>query len=171
MARPRSIPDRVILAAVRRLVIEGGEKAASFSAVSRASGLAPASLAQRYGSVAGMLQSALEQGWAEQDEALAAALDDTVDKGPQGLLKALAGEEERQEDLALLIAYLDEPALALRAADWRARVEAALAARLSGGEKGREAAALLFAAWMGQALWARAGGRGFRLKEAVRRLG
>ena len=46
----------------------------------------------------------------------------------------------------------------------------ALAVRLGGGAKGREAAALLFAAWQGQMLWLAVGGRGFKLKDAVKRL-
>ncbi len=49
-------------------------------------------------------------------------------------------------------------------------VESSLAARLGGGSKGREAALILFAAWQGQLLWARAGGRSFRIKDAIRRL-
>ena len=54
-----------------------------------------------------------------------------------------------------------------RATDWRRMVETALAQRLGPGEKGREAAAILFAAWQGQALW---GGDGFRIKDAAKRL-
>ena len=34
-----------------------------------------------------------------------------------------------------------------------------------------EAAAMLFAAWQGQMLWRAAGGKGFRLKDAAKRLG
>ncbi|TKA94746.1 transcriptional regulator, partial [Cereibacter changlensis] len=52
----------------------------------------------------------------------------------------------------------------------RARVEAALALRLGGGTKGREAASLMFSAWQGQMLWQDAGGRGFKLKEAAKRV-
>jgi len=34
----------------------------------------------------------------------------------------------------------------------------------------REAAAILFAAWQGQSLWQIAGGRAFRIKDALKRL-
>ena len=57
-----------------------------------------------------------------------------------------------------------------RPAQGWARVENALALRPGGGSKGREAAALLFAAWQGQLLWQPAGGKAFRLKDALKRL-
>jgi hypothetical protein len=41
---------------------------------------------------------------------------------------------------------------------------------LGGGQKARDGAALLFAAWQGQALWSAAGDHSFRLKDAVKRL-
>ena len=49
-------------------------------------------------------------------------------------------------------------------------METALTLRLGGGQKARDSAALLFAAWQGQALWSGAGEPGFRLKDAVKRL-
>ena len=55
MSRPRSVPDAQVLAAVRALLRQGGDKAVAFSAVAERAGLAPASLAQRYGSVQGMI--------------------------------------------------------------------------------------------------------------------
>ena len=53
---------------------------------------------------------------------------------------------------------------------WRRQLEATLSLRLGGGTKGPEAAAMLFAAWQGQLLWLHAGGKGFRVKDAARRL-
>ena len=70
----------------------------------------------------------------------------------------------------VLTAQLRDPELAQRAAAWRATVEAALALRLGTGQRAKESAALLFAAWQGQLLWAAAGEDGFRLKDAVKRL-
>ena len=46
----------------------------------------------------------------------------------------------------------------------------ALGLQLGGGAKGREAAALLFAAWQGQLLWQGAGGKGFKIKDAIKAL-
>jgi hypothetical protein len=65
---------------------------------------------------------------------------------------------------------LRTPELAARANGWRAAVEAALGQRLGNSPKARESAAILFAAWQGQALWAAVGEPAFRLKDAVKRL-
>lgn len=173
MARPRTIPDHEIFAAIRALLAQGGDKAVAFSSVARATGLSAPTLVQRYGSREGMVKAALVAAWdalearteaAEADAALNA-------KGAVGLLKALADDEGGPDDLALLAVEFRDADLRARAEAWRARVEAALATRLGGGAKGREVAAILFAAWQGQALWSLAGGRGFRLKDAVKRLG
>jgi hypothetical protein len=72
--------------------------------------------------------------------------------------------------IALLVSEFRDPALRDRALAWRQSLLAALGSRLGGGNKGQEAAALVFAAWQGQILWQRAGGSGIRVKDAVRRL-
>ncbi|MFN3724262.1 MAG: hypothetical protein ACK4VZ_14575, partial [Paracoccaceae bacterium] len=68
------------------------------------------------------------------------------------------------------VRHLEDPTLRHRAIAWRVRVEQALTVRLGGGAKGREAASLLFAVWQGQMMWQVAGDRGFKLKDAVKRL-
>lgn len=168
MARPRTIPDDVIFAAVRRLLLQG-DKAVSFGSVAQATGLAAPSLVQRYASREGMIRAALMAGWDQLQAATqtAEAAAPLTAKGAQGMLKSLGAAGA---DPALLATDLRDPDLRDRAAAWRAQVEAALATRLGGGAPGREAAALLFAAWQGQMLWHPAGGKGFRLKEALRRL-
>lgn len=171
MPRTRTIADADIFATIRRLLAEDGEKAVAFGPVARATGLAASTLVQRYGTREGMLRAALMAAWdaldAETDAAEAAA-----EAGPKGaamLLKTLGGAGDAA-DVALLAVDFRDAVLRARAEGWRARVEGALARRLGGGAKGREGAALLFAAWQGQALWAQAGGKGFRLKDAVKRL-
>lgn len=171
MARPRTIPDAEIFAAIRRLLADGGDKAVAFGAVARVTGLAASTLVQRYGTREGMLRAALLAAWDALDARTTEAAAEAA-QGPKGaaaLLKALGGGGEAA-DVALLAVDFRDPVLRDRAAAWRAEVEAALALRLGGGARGREAAAVLFAAWQGQALWALAGGRAFRLKDAVKRL-
>jgi AcrR family transcriptional regulator len=172
MGRNRTIPDETIFLAIRTLLAEGGEKAVAFSSVSRATGLAAPTLVQRYGSRDAMLRAALMQAWDGLEAATGAAEAEAPlsAKGAAQLLKALSGEEAQTADLALLAADFRDSALRARAAAWRDRVEGALALRLGGGAKGREAAAILFAAWQGQALWHLAGERSFRIKDAIRRL-
>lgn len=165
MPRTRTVPDDSIFAAVQHLLDQGGDKAVSFATVSAATGLAPPTLVQRYGSRDGMVRAARIAAWEALEKATAEAIATTANKGPQGLLKAIG-----PVDAAALAADLRDPDLGQRAAVWRATVEAALSLRLGTGQKARESAALLFAAWQGQALWARSGESAFKLKDAVKRL-
>lgn len=165
MPRTRTVPDHRVFATIHRLLDQGGDKAVSFGSVSASTGLAPPTLVQRYGSRDGMLLAARLAFWDTLDNMTAEAIAGTADKGPQGLLKAIG-----PVDAAALARDLRSPELAARASGWRAAVEAALALRLGGSQKARESAALLFAAWQGQALWAAAGESAFRLKDAVKRL-
>jgi AcrR family transcriptional regulator len=149
------------------LVTTGGDKAVSFGTISRATGLAGATLVQRYGSRDGMVRAAWLEGWDRLDAALAAAEGEAPisPKGAQVLLKLLG---QAMEDSFMAPPDLRDRICAQRAEDWRVRVESALSLRMGG--KGREEVAILFAAWQGQMLWSRAGERAFRLKEAVKRL-
>ena len=172
MSRTRTIPDAEVFTAIRTLLAAGGEKAVAFSTVARVTGLAAPTLVQRYGARDAMLRAAMMAAWDALDAATAAAEAEAAlsSKGALALLKALGAEDSEPSDITLLAADFRDPALRARAGAWRARVEAALATRLGGGAKGREAAALLFAVWQGQALWQATGERGFRLKDAVKRL-
>ena len=165
MSRTRTIPDDQIFAAVQTLLDEGGDKAVSFGSVSAATGLAASTLVQRYGSRQGMIRAARLAAWAELEERTSAAISATADKGAAALLKALGSV-----DAAGIAADLRDPELAARALAWRAGLEAALAQRLGGGQKAREAATLLFAACQGQALWGRDIDRDIRLKDVAKRL-
>jgi AcrR family transcriptional regulator len=165
MPRTRIIPDHEVFATIQRLLGQGGDKAVSFGKISTATGLAPPTLVQRYGSRDGMVRAARLAAWDALDRRTTDAIAATADKGPQGLLKAIGAV-----DATSIATDLRDPVLAQRAAVWRAVVESALADRLGSGAKARESAALLFAAWQGQSLWSRGGEPGFRLKDAVKRL-
>lgn len=164
MPRTRIIPDEIIFAAVQRLLEQGGDKAVSFGTVAAVTGLAPPTLVQRYKNRDGMLRAARTAAFDDIDARTAKAVVEAADKGPQGFLKALGNV-----DAGLIAAGLKDGELRQRAVGWRAAVEAALAMRFGPGPKGREAAAMLFAAWQGQSLWAPAGDSAFRLKDAVKR--
>jgi hypothetical protein len=165
MPRTRTIPDAQVFAMIQRMLEEGGDKAVSFGTVGTATGLAPPTLVQRYGSRDAMVRAARAAAWDALESRTAAAIAETADKGPQGLLKAIG-----PVDATAIAADLRDPELAKRAAVWRAGVETALALRLGGGQKARESAALLFVAWQGQVLWSKAGDSAIRLKDAVKRL-
>jgi AcrR family transcriptional regulator len=172
MPRRKLISDLEVFTTVRRLMSASGEKAASFSAVARATGLAGATLVQRFGSQERMVQAALVAAWdalgARTTEA--AAMTEISPKGALALLKSLAPKSPEVEDPRLLDAHLRDPALRARAAEWRGQVEEALALRLGGGAKGQTLAAIVFSAWQGQLSWQSVGGKGFRLKDLIKRL-
>lgn len=165
MPRTRIIPDETVFATIQRLLEEGGDKAVSFGSVAKATGLAPPTLVQRYGNREGMVRAARLAAWDALEQRTAHAIAETAEKGPQGFLKAIG-----LVDFAALASDLRDPELAQRAATWRQGVETALTLRLGGGQKARESAALLFAAWQGQMLWSGAGEQAVRLKDAVKRL-
>lgn len=168
MARSKLIPDEVVFSAVLQLLLDQGEKSVTFAAVSAATGLAPPTLVQRYGSCAAMVHLALAQAWDDLTARLQTAMTSpVVGKGVQGLLKSLNGSVNSS---LLLSLSLNNAELAERAANWRMGVETALAARLAVSGKSKETAALIFATWQGRLLWDAAGGKGFRLGEALKRL-
>ncbi|MCX7287452.1 MAG: transcriptional regulator [Rhodobacterales bacterium] len=165
MPRSRIIPDARVFQTVQRLLHEGGEKAVSFSTVSAATGLAPPTLVQRYGSLSGMVRSARQDAWAKVGARTQAAIAATADKGPQALIKAIGAV-----DVRAIAGDLRDPDLAQSANVWRVTVEAALALRLGTGQRARESAAMLFSVWQGQALWHPDGNGPVKLKDAVKRL-
>lgn len=164
MARLKLISDAEVFTAIRQMLAAGGEKAVSFASVARTTGLAASTLVQRFGNRDAMLRLALLAAW----DALNAATTEAEAnapmnaKGAHGMLKALG-----TPDPSIFAAYFRDPALRQYAKAWRQKIEDALAARLD-GDAPVEAAAMLFAAWQGQLLWQAAGGKGFRLKDAIR---
>lgn len=165
MSRPRTIPDKVIFAAISHLIAESGEKAVAFSTVARVTGLAAPSLVQRYGSLPQMIHAAQLGEWDQLDEAASAALAEVTaaDRGVQAYLKALSPGPSA----ALMAASRRNPDLAARAARWHAQVQDALEGLT--GEKAR--AAMLLALWSSQALWDGVTPRAFKMKDAIKRLG
>ena len=164
MSRPRTIPDSTIFAAILRLIAEDGEKAVAFSSVARATGLSAPSLVQRYGALPDMTRAALHGEWDRINALTAQAIAEmtATPKGPQALLKSLSPAPSP----ALLAASSRDAKLRDRAGAWRAQVVAALDQH-SGHP---EAAAMVFAAWQGQSIWENIGDKGFKLKDAIKRL-
>jgi AcrR family transcriptional regulator len=172
MGRKKTIPDDQIFIQIRDLLRQGGDKAVSFSIVGRATGLAPATLVQRYGSRDGMVRAALIDAWDALDRETDNAMADApmTAKGATALLKSLSEDQMNAADMGLLAADFRDLTTRARALAWREKVELALALRLGGPTKGQEIAAILFAAWQGQALWHGIGEKSFRLKDVLKRI-
>jgi len=162
MARPRSLPDSQVYATVLALIAAEGEKGVTFSSVSQRTGLAGASLVQRYGGLDGMMKAALGWAWTRLESALSEA-EAGEDRAAQGLLKLLAEQVPDLPICALIAVSQRDAGLRQRATDWRGRVESALLAR-------GESSPMLFAVWMGQWIWEPLGGKTFRMKDAVKKL-
>ena len=172
MGRTKTVSDAEVFLAIRQLLAAGGDKAVAFASVARATGLAGPTLVQRFGSRAAMVQAALLAAWDSVDAATLAAVSaaDLSPKGAQDLLKSLNNSQLQSYDIAMLCRDLRDPALRQRAKSWRLSVEAALALQLGGGANGRQASTLLFATWQGQQMWKAAGGKSFKIKDAIKAL-
>jgi AcrR family transcriptional regulator len=167
MARLKTLPDSAIFGHLLAALHESGDKAVTFGNLSQRSGLAPATLAQRFGSVEAMTRAALLAEWARLTDAVVVAEAEAFlsAKGAQALLKALPCPTPQ-----ILAVSLRDAALRQAAETWRAAVEASVATRRGGGTRGREAAALIFAAWQGRQMWEAAGGKAFRLSDILKAL-
>ena len=172
MARPKRISDADILMQAVTLWAEGGDKALSFGNLARVSGLAAATLAQRYGDVDGLRTATLMQGW---DMALACLVRCEAAMPANGrnavaFLKALAQELPAVPVSLLLASSGANKDLLHRASLWRQAVESALRPRIE-APLGQlpEAVAMLFAAWQGRMAWAQTEGEDFRLRSLLKR--
>lgn len=167
MARTKTQSDADLVAHLLAILAEHGEKGLTFGVLSQRCGLAPATLAQRFGSVEAMVRLAILSEWDRLSLAVSELETEAhiSSKGAQALLKSIPPPSPH-----VLALSLRDPDLRTAAEAWRGQVEAALAARRGGGSRGRDAAAMIFAAWQGRCLWDAAGGKGFRLSELLKAL-
>lgn len=160
MPRPRTLPDEQLLAMVLALVRVEGPDAATFAAVSKASGLSGSTLVQRFATKAGMLRAALLYAW-ERLDAETTRLAESVPKTPEGAIALLTGlsrdygddPSAYAEGLLLLREDFRDPVLGARGAAWGAALTAALAERLAGQNEPQTIARLMLSQWQGCLLW------------------
>jgi AcrR family transcriptional regulator len=152
MPRKRSVSDEAILDAALRIAETAGPAALTFQALSAEAGLAPATLVQRFGTKAALLQAALLRAWDMLDEATADA-DAEAGDGPDGvvaMLRALAGQYDPSEDadqILLLREDLRDPVLRGRGQAWIATLAAAVERRLPDAPPG--VGRLVVSTWQG----------------------
>ncbi|HEV7759914.1 MAG TPA: helix-turn-helix domain-containing protein [Acidimicrobiales bacterium] len=152
MPRKRSVSDEAILDRALGLAESAGPAALTFSALSAEVGLAPATLVQRFGTKAKLLQAALLRAWDHLDEATAGA-DAGAGDGPEGvvdLVTRLSGQYDPAEDadqILLLREDLRDPVLRARGQAWIATLAAAIEGRLEGAPPG--VGRLVVAQWQG----------------------
>jgi AcrR family transcriptional regulator len=155
MARPRSIADEDILEAANVIMQAGGPAGLTFAAVAKATGLAAATLVQRFGSRDAMLVAALLRAW-DQLEAQTREADAVFAATPEGavhLLASLSGQysdDDYADGLLLLREDMRHPQLRVRGEAWGKMLAAMLGRRLS-ADAHRQAllGQLMLAQWQG----------------------
>lgn len=160
MARPKTLSDHDVLAAALNLMRERGPEAATFAAVAVACGLSSATLVQRFGSKARLVQRAILLAWDRLDEKTA-RLAAEVPKTPDGAIELLVGLssdygniESYADGLLMLREDLRDPVLRARGAAWGRTLRAALDDCFRATPATPPAIGQLLAAcWQGALLW------------------
>lgn len=160
MSRSKTISDEHLLDRLLTAVMEHGPSALSFARASETTGLAAATLVQRFGTRAKMVEAILLRAWDRLDEATAAA-DAAASPDPAGAITLLlrltnsgAAEDDFTDGLLLLREDIRNPVLRARGAAWGAYLADALGRRLCdkptrATELGWQMASL----WQGVLMW------------------
>jgi AcrR family transcriptional regulator len=158
MPRPRTIPDEALLDGALAVLRRAGPEGMTFAAVAAETGLSAATLVQRFGSKAALVQAALLRAWDLLDARTADA-DAAAPPTPAGavaLLVALSGDygDDYAEGLLVLREDLRDPTLRRRGAAWGEVLAEALGRRLADPAGPRpDLGRLMAAQWQGAVLW------------------
>jgi AcrR family transcriptional regulator len=159
MPRPKTLPDLSVREAALAIIHELGPDALTFASLAQKCGLSPATLVQRFGSMARLKQSALLHAWDKLDEKTA-RLAATVPRTPEGAIQLLVRLshygpiEAYAEGLLVLREDLRDPALRARGAAWKTALSKALDECLSNVPNAPPGVGLLMASqWQGSLLW------------------
>ena len=160
MPRPRTIPDETLLDGALSVMRRAGPEGMTFAAVATETGLSAATLVQRFGGKAALVQAVLLRAWDLLDARTEAA-DTAAPPTPAGavaLLAALSGdygaEDDYAEGLLVLREDLRDPVLRRRGAAWGRALAAALGRRLADSAGPRpDLGRLMAAQWQGAVLW------------------
>ncbi len=172
MARRKLISDVEVLDIALSLFARDGEKGVSFGTVGKATGLAPATLVQRFVSSEALFSAMISQSWTNATVVIQRCDEAMVPNGQNAVafLKGLEQEVLAMPMGALLVASRQNPILRAKASDWRRAVEASLQGRIEKRpNQAAESAAALFAAWQGRLLWSATEGGEFRLRAILKK--
>jgi len=159
MPRPRTVSDADILAIAHGLAHEIGPDAVTFALLAAESGLSPATLVQRFGTKANLIQRTLLAAWDQLDERTAtlAATQAKSPKGAIGILTALSGSygeiDSHANGLRVLREDFRDPVLRARGAKWRRDLTKALDACFAGTKAPAGIGEMLASLWQGSLLW------------------
>jgi AcrR family transcriptional regulator len=158
MPRPRTISDEALLDGALAVLRRAGPEGMTFAAVAAETGLSAATLVQRFGGKAALVQAALLRAWDLLDArtAEADAVAPPTPTGAVALLVALSGDygDDYAEGLLVLREDLRDPALRRRGAAWGRVLAEALGRRLADSAGPRpDLGRLMAAQWQGSVLW------------------
>jgi len=164
MPRPKTRPDRDVLAAALKLMHEKGPEALTFASLAQLSGLSPSTLVQRFRNKEELARAALLHAWDELDAHTEAAIvaQPKTPEGSIGILMALSGSyggdsdsvEAYAEGLLMLREDFRDPVLRARGAAWGKRLAEAIDACFGGAVGAPENIGRLMASqWQGCLLW------------------
>lgn len=155
MARPRTIDDARLLEAALGVMHAHGPAALTFAAVAQATGLAPATLVQRFGGKDRIIEAALLHAWDALDTRTAEA-DADAPLTPEGAIRLLValsdhGDRDQHADgLLLLREDFRNPKLRARGERWGADLASRLGRRLTSDPAQADALGRLMAGqWQG----------------------
>jgi|SRR5215217_233476 len=160
MARGKTISDSDLLDRLVDTIGRIGPAGLSFAVASRAAGLSPATLVQRFGARDAMVEATLLRAWDLLDARTKAA-DQEASHDPAGAIALLialmpgeTAEHSVADGLLLLREDFRNPRLRARGAAWGDRLAEALGRRLSddaedAGRLGRQMANV----WQGAVIW------------------
>jgi len=168
MARPRSLPDDVVLERLLQTLSQAGPDNLTFQRAATGVGLSAATLVQRFGSREKMVEAVLLFAWdrLERETVAADAHHPQTPEGAIALLLQLTPEDMTgvgfADGLLLLREDMRSPVLRARGAAWGKALAQALGKRLTGsreeaGRLGWQMASL----WQGALVW-----QGFRQDKA-----
>ncbi|MDY6949428.1 hypothetical protein [Pseudorhizobium marinum] len=160
MTRRKTIPDEQVLGTLFELMMKTGPDGLTFARAAKASGLAAATLVQRYGNRERMVEAILMQAWDHLDAETKAA-DNEEDLTPEGAIKLLlrlmspdTAERDATDGLLLLREDIRNPRLRERGAAWGGALVSALGRRLSADAPEAELLGSQMAAlWQGAYTW------------------
>lgn len=154
--RRKQVPDADVLDVALDVLHAGGSQALTFAALSEASGLAPATLVQRFGSKSDLLSRVLLHAW-DRLERRTEELGAAVERSPEGAVAFLVGLSEQYGGIdsyadALLVLREDlrDPQARRRGTAWRATLAGVLDSCLDGPPGIGDAVATY---WQGTLTW------------------
>ena len=160
MARRKTISDDHLLDALLEPLTAVGPADFTYSVASKACGLSPATLLQRYGNRDAFVEAILQRAWDRLDAETEAA-DAEEAPNPDGavdllmrLMPAETAERDTTDGLLLLREDIRNPDLRRRGAAWGRRLAAALGRRLASDPvEGERLGWQMARVWMGAHTW------------------